>query len=108
MSETSSLTGPLLKMYKQAGVLAFRMPVGKIQKGKYWIQLCDEGTADILAFPYGYTVWVETKDPDGTTAKHRIESQNRFRERVEALGHRYLRVTTIDEGLEVLQRPALK
>ena len=104
MSETSTLTGPLLKMYKQAGALAFRMPVGKIQKGKYWIQMCEEGTADILVFPRsGPVTWVETKDPEGATKKSRKEAQEAFRQRVEALGHRYILAKTIDEGMTALQ-----
>ena len=104
MSETSSLTAPLRKMYEQAGALVFRMPVGKLQKGKHWIQLCDEGTADLLVFPrQGPVTWVETKDPEGTTKKTRKEKQAAFRERVEAMGHRYLLVKTIDEGLEALK-----
>ena len=102
-SETSSLTGPLRKMYEQAGALVFRMPVGKIQKGPYWIHMCDEGTADLLLFPRkGGVVWIETKTPHGSTQKARAEAQQRFRERVEALGHSYLRVTTISEGMAAL------
>jgi hypothetical protein len=104
MSETKTLTGPLLKMYEQAGALAFRMQSGQIPIGKRWIHLCKEGTADILLFPRsGGIVWVETKDPEGKTHKARKMAQEAFRDRVEALGHRYLRVTTIDDGLIALQ-----
>lgn len=104
MSETSELTGPLRQMYKQAGALVFRMPVGKLQKGKHWIHLCDEGTADLLVFPRnGGVVWVETKDPRGATGKARTEAQNEFRISVESFGHKYLRVTTIDEGMDALK-----
>ena len=104
MSETSTLTSPLQKMYEKAGVLCFRMPVGKIQKGKHWIQLCKEGTADLLVFPRtGPVTWVETKDPAGSTKKSRREQQEAFRARVEALGHRYLLAKTLDEGLRALE-----
>ncbi len=103
MSETSELTGPLRKMYEQAGALVFRMPVGRIQKGPHWIQLCEEGTADLLVFPRkGGVVWVETKDPKGSTKKSRAEAQSNFKAKVEALNHTYLRVTTIDEGMAAL------
>ncbi len=103
MSETSSLTGPLRKMYEQAGALVFRMQSGKIPMAGRWIHLCEEGTADLLVFPRkGGVCWVETKDPNGKTDKARKEAQNRFRERVEALGHTYLRVTTIDEGMRAI------
>jgi hypothetical protein len=107
VSETSTLTGPLRKMCEEGGALVFRMPVGKLRKGKHWIHLCPEGTADLLIFPRaGGVYWVETKDPDGITAKSRKESQDRFRQKVEALGHRYVRATTLDEGLAVLKAVA--
>jgi hypothetical protein len=103
MSETSDLTGPLRKMYEQAGALVFRMQAGKIPKGKRWIHLCDEGTADLLLFPRkGPVTWIETKDSRGSTKKTRREKQAEFRAKVEALGHRYLRVTSIDEGMAAL------
>ena len=103
MSETSSLTGPLLKMYEEAGALAFRMPVGRLQKGKHWIQLCKEGTADILVFPRkGGVVWVECKDPTGSTKKSRREAQHAFKSIVEALGHKYYLVHSIDDGMRAL------
>lgn len=114
MSETSELTGPLIKMLNQTGGLAMRMPVGKLKKGPYWIQLHEEGTADILFFPrnkiFGQRcaqpVWIETKDPengDRNTSKKRKEAQADFKAKVEALGHRYIRATTIDEGMEALK-----
>lgn len=104
-SETSTLTGPLRKMYEQAGALVFRMQSGAIPKGRRWIHLCEEGTADLLVFTrMGGIWWVETKDPDGTTRKSRKEKQAEFQAKVEAMGHRYLRVTTIDEGMQVLGR----
>lgn len=103
MSETSTLTGPLRKMYEQAGALVFRMPVGKLQKGRHWIHLCDEGTADLLVFPRNGSIWwVETKDAEGTTQKRRKEKQAEFRDKVEARGHKYRIIKSIDEGMEVL------
>jgi hypothetical protein len=103
MSETSDLTGPLRKMYEQSGALVFRMQSGRVQKGSSWIHMCEEGTADLLVFPRrGGVVWVETKAPKGTTKKSRAEAQANFRSRVEAIGHKYIRATTIDEGMEAL------
>jgi hypothetical protein len=103
MSETSQLTGPLQKMFEQAGALCFRMQAGKIPIGRRWIHLCPNGTADLLVFPrIGPATWVECKDPAGSTKKSRREQQQAFRERVESLGHRYLLVKTIDEGLAAL------
>ena len=104
MSETSEITGPLLKMLNQAGHMAMRMPVGKVQKGKHWVQMHEEGTADLLVFPRkGGVVWLETKHPTGSTRKSRREAQDAFRQRVEALGHRYWRITTLDEGVSACE-----
>lgn len=118
MSETADLTRPLIEQLNATGGYAIRMPVGKVQKGKHWIQMCEEGTADILFFPQGLynfrghghdfisyvqPVWIETKDPRGVTAKKRKQAQAKFRSKVEALGHRYIRATTIDEGLAALK-----
>lgn len=118
MSEKSQLTGPLVKALNETGGLALRMPVGKLQKGKHWVQLHEEGTADILFFPRGIyefrghghdfispvqPVWIETKDPQGTTAKKRKEKQAEFRAKVEALGHRYLIIRDLSEIEEVLK-----
>ena len=104
MSETSTLTGPLLAMYEQAGALAFRMQSGRIQKGRNWIWMCKEGTADILVFPRkGGIVWVETKDAKGTTHKRRREKQDEFRVLVESMGQRYIRATSLDEGMQALK-----
>jgi len=108
MSETSELTGPLIKALNQTGGLALRMPVGKLQKGRHWVQMHEEGTADILFFPRWNPndrspVWIETKDPKGTTAKKRKAKQAEFRAQVENLGHRYILARTIDEGLEALR-----
>ena len=113
MSETKEITIPLINALNQTGGLAMRMPVGKLQKGKAWIQLHEEGTADILFFPREkapyYTdrvpqpVWIETKDGNAVTKKSRREKQAEFRAQVEALGHRYILARTIDEGLEALK-----
>ena len=104
MSETSSLTGPLLKMYKQAGALAFRMQSGRIAIGRRWIYLCEAGTADLLVFPRkGGIVWVETKDLNGKTEKARKQKQTEFRISVEEMGHKYIVAKTIDQGLEAVR-----
>jgi hypothetical protein len=104
LSETRELTGPLLRMIQQTGTIAFRMQSGRVKVAGGWMHLCPEGTADILCFPRGLPVtWIETKAPDGKTAKARQESQADFRYRVEQIGHRYLRVMSIDEGLAALK-----
>ena len=55
-------------------------------------------------FPRGGGVlWVETKTPKGTTQKERAIAQDEFRQRVELFGHKYRRVTTLDEGMDALK-----
>ena len=110
MSETSEITGPLIKALNQTGGLAMRMPVGKLQKGRAWVQLHEEGTADILFFRRPgcmgdprQPIWIETKDGAARTKKSRKEKQAEFRAKVEALGHRYILAKTIDEGLAALR-----
>ena len=104
MSETREITGPLIRMIRQTGAMAIRMQSGIVKVKGGWMNLCEEGTADILVFRYKRPVaWLETKDPDGTTKKTRREAQAAFQRDVEALGHEYYKVTSIDHGLEALR-----
>ena len=103
MTETSEITGPLLKMLNQSGALAMRMPVGRVNVGRHWIMLHEEGTADILCFPRkGGVVWIETKAPKGATRKERALKQAEFRDRVLQFGHRHIVARSIDEGLAAI------
>src|ERR1035437_5402033 len=123
MSETAELTTPLIKALNQTGGWAERMNSGIARKGRYTVHLHGKGTADILFFPrcvdqsampgrlgeplkwknvWTQPVWIETKQPKGTTAKDQIDAQAAFKEKVEDLGHRYLRVTSIAECFEAL------
>ena len=80
-----------------SGCLSGRIPIagGGFTSAK-------KARADISLFPRkGGVVWVETKDPSGSTKKSRREAQHAFKSIVEALQHRYLVVKTIDEGMEV-------
>ena len=106
MSETSEITRPLLQILKQIGILSFRMQSGVLKKGNNYIHMCEKGTADILCFPRGRVVWLETKKPKGHTNKEQIENQAEFKRKVTELGHEYYRITSIDEGLSVLNHHA--
>jgi hypothetical protein len=108
MSENKDLTRPLIDALNGTGGLAMRMNSGKVRVKGGFMQLHEKGTADILFFPrtkgFGgceIPVWIETKS--GHSNKEQIENQAAFREKVEALGHRYIRATTIDEGLAALR-----
>lgn len=103
MSESSDLTSPLVKAIKQIGIMATRMNSGKVRVRGGWMQLHEPGTADILCFPRGRVVWLETKTIKGTTNKEQIENQAEFQRVVTALGHSYHRITSIDEGLAAVR-----
>jgi len=107
MSETKELTRPLIDALNQTGGMALRMNSGVIRLPGRTIKLHDKGTADILFFPrccppvkFARTpTWIETKiGKYGQDLDQRI-----FQLKVEALGHRYILVTSIDEGLEALR-----
>jgi hypothetical protein len=114
MGETQELTGPLIKDLNQTGGWAERMNSGIAKRGRYFIHLHGEGTADILFFPRALCwsgrgslkpaqpIWIETKQPKGHTNKAQVDAQAAFKDKVEALGHRYLRVTSIQECMEAL------
>ena len=108
VSENSALTRPLIDALNQTGGLAMRCNSGKVRVKGGFMQLHKAGTADILFFPrfggpvgYRQPCWIETKT--GKTNKEQVEAQGEFKRQVEALGHRYIRATTIDEGLEALK-----
>ncbi len=103
MSESSELTGPLVKMIRQMGILCERMNSGKVKVRGGWMQLHSAGTADVLCFPRGRVVWIEIKDARGHTNKEQVEAQAAFRDKVLELGHEYARITSIDQGLEAVR-----
>jgi hypothetical protein len=90
-------------MIRQMGILCERMNSGKVKVRGGFVQLHSNGTADILAFPRGRVVWIETKLAKGHTQKERAEEQERFRQTVLALGHEHYRITSIDEGLKAIR-----
>ena len=109
MSETKDLTTPLINALNQTGGWAERMNSGIARKGKYTVHLHGKGTADILFFPRPNplngvvkVIWIETKQPKGSTHKEQVQAQANFKEKVESLGHYYLRVTSIQECMEAL------
>jgi hypothetical protein len=110
MIETKDVTAPLIKMLNETGGMALRMNSGTICLGKRYVHLHEEGTADILFFPRewstgpAYPVWIETKTPTGKTKKSRVEAQERFRDKVENLGHLYIIAKTVQEGFDEAMR----
>jgi len=103
MSEQSEMTGPLVEMIRQMGIFCERMNSGIVKVRGGWMHMHSKGTADILAFPRGRVVWIETKTADGHTNKEQIENQAEFGRKVTELGHEYHRIKTIDEGLAAIR-----
>ncbi len=105
MSETSAVTGPIIAALKDAGYFVLRLNSGRVRQGKYWIQLCPEGTADILLCPRDRPCyWIETKVKGGWTKPERRQKQDEFRRSVEGLGHVYVRAESLDDVLTALRQ----
>lgn len=103
MSETSTVTGPIVKALNQAGYFAMRLNSGEIRLPRRTIKMCPPGTADILICLHGrLPVWIETKDAAGKTNKEQKESQGVFRDKVERLGHTYAICHDLDAVLRVI------
>ena len=92
------------QMIREAGIFCERMNSGKVKVRGGWMQLHKKGTADILAFPHGRVVWLETKNVKKDYHKEQAEAQAEFGERVVALGHEYHVIRSVDEGLEVINK----
>jgi hypothetical protein len=108
MSERSEITTPLILVLNQTGGMALRMNSGTIRLVGRTIKMHDKGTADILFFPRALVLarggslkpaqptWIETKiGKNGQEPKQRD-----FQLQVEALGHRYILATSVQQGLD--------
>lgn len=104
MSETQSTTRPIQEALEKAGYFCMRLNSGVAKRGKYYIKLCPEGTADLLLCPpHQAPIWIETKTEDGNTKPDRAKKQAEFAYDVESLGHRYIKATSLDDVLAVLK-----
>ena len=86
-------------MLRQMGIFTLRLNSGKVKVRGGWMQLCQEGTADILCFPRRRVVWIETKALKGALRQKQCE----FRDVVTSLGHEYHEVRSIDEGIAAVR-----
>ena len=73
-------------------ILAFRMNTGAVKVGKRFFRFGTVGMADILAFPYGWVLWVECKATTKQTAE-----QKSFGDLVTHHCHDYIIVEDSDE-----------
>ena len=114
MSEHNELTRPLIDALNQTGGMALRMNSGKVKVARGFVQLHEEGTWDILFFPRALCwsgrgslkpaqpIWIETKQPKGHTNKAQVDAQAAFKDKVEALGHRYIVVHSLGDIDKIL------
>jgi len=103
VSETANVTAPIVAALEKAGYFVLRLNAGTAKRGKYYIKLCPEGTADILLCPpHRAPIWIETKTEDGSTKPKRAAKQAEFAYSVEAIGHMYIKATSLKDVLEAL------
>ena len=103
MSETQSTTRPIQEALEKAGYFCMRLNSGVAKVAGRRIRLCPKGTADLLVCPpYKMPIWCETKTVGGRTNPEQVKAQADFAYKVESLGHRYIRVTSLDDVLGVL------
>ena len=90
------------------GISAYRMNAGSMcgeTKGKKWrVQMCEPGTADILALVgrgrWFMPLWVECKAPKGKQS----EAQREFERKVKAEGQCYVVAYGIEDVREAIKR----
>lgn len=106
MTPESKLKKEVTGYLDGARIFYRRMNTGVIRKGSRFIHLCPEGTADLMVCkfwrPYVWVLWIELKDPNGSTAKKRQMAQAAFRDEVVSLGHRYAICESLDEVIAFL------
>lgn len=99
----SALLGLCLDYLAAQRILAFRMNTGAIKTENRFIKFGTPGMADILAFnqidecmtcgPIVLPIWIECKA--GRNGQSAL--QKSFQEQVEAVGHRYVVVRSLDD-----------
>jgi hypothetical protein len=92
-------------------VLAIRVNSGKVRVRGGWMQLADEGTADLMggvafgSMPITCRLWaLEIKKPGARTDRARAAKQAAFRERVRALGGFAAQVDSVGAAVEAMKR----
>ena len=105
MSETGSVTKPIQDALTKAGYFCMRLNSGLVKMGGRRIRLCPKGTADLVIYvPKELPIWVEAKPiKNAHHDKETLEAQAKFRDKVLAHGHQYVRATSLDDVLRVLE-----
>lgn len=85
-------------------ILAFRMNTGALPAGgddgtkRRWVRFGVKGMADILAFPHGSVLWIETKSTTGRLSG----LQESFARQVREAGHIYQPARALEPVIEAI------
>ncbi|WP_348269725.1 hypothetical protein P8936_16380 [Edaphobacter paludis] len=90
------------KWLEKAGYFWLRIQSGKVRVRRGYMQLCPEGTADIVVFDRNATCWIEMKTESGKQRPAQVE----FEAKAKAAGHRYIVARSLDEVRDFLQEVA--
>lgn len=83
---------------ERAGYFWLRIQSGKVRVKRGYMQLCPEGTADLVVFHDGKTCWIEMKADKGKQKP----SQMIFEAKAKAAGHSYIIARSLDEVRDFL------
>jgi hypothetical protein len=72
----SEVMRKVMDYLRQRDIYFQRTNSGKVQKGKHWIKLCDEGTPDLLACYRGVFLGIETKTLVGKVSDEQARQHN--------------------------------
>ena len=78
-----------------------RVQAGRLRvKGGGWMHFAETGTTDRIGHAAGLIIYMEIKDPDGTTSRQRAAAQAAFREARIAEGAIGCEVSSVPEAVE--------
>lgn len=99
MTPEGILKQEVTKYLAKSGLHYLRLNSGIVKVRGGFMHLCPEGTADFLICCPDPR-WVELKAPGQTTKKVRAQKQAEFAGKVQALGHRHIQATSLEQVIE--------
>jgi hypothetical protein len=97
MTPETQVKNEVVAYLKASGLFWMRLNSGKVKVRGGFLQLCPEGTSDIIVFPANRIVWIELKGRGQATLKSRAEKQLEFRNKVLAAGHHHAVCMSVEE-----------
>jgi hypothetical protein len=102
MTPEGAVKAEVQDFLKRSGRFFLRLNSGRVKVKRGFIHLCPEGTADFLVCCPDPR-WIELKAEGQRTKKERAEKQQEFAEMVQAMGHRHLQATNVEQVMEFLK-----